>query len=198
MKKLGAILSVGCLGLLFSLNTNATNFGYSNIEVGAERFYFKDSSNVSDGSSLGVKLGYQFHPNLFTRLTVKRYSYSVSNSDVTPWQLALGLGVAVPISDSTDLFGFIEMGEMKYESCGSLANCHDDYLKTELGLRHWVSPNLEINAAYHHYQNSRETYSDYEIPIGVSFWLDPKAALKLGYIYSPDVVGVSLGYEYRF
>lgn len=198
MKKI-KVLALACATSVISFNSWATNFSYSSLDLEVGKFYSKSSLDQGESSMASLKVGYELQPNLFTRFTLKGYSYDQGAVN-SLLQVGLGLGAAFAVSNTTDIFGLVELGEINLNNCGAvgLSKCHDSYVKNEVGLRHWLSSTVEWNIAYHYYGETDITNAVYEIPVGVSFWLDPRAALKLGYVYAKDTHGVSVGYEYSF
>jgi hypothetical protein len=188
-------------------NVWASNFSYSNLEINAERYILKEPSNVSTEeksfSGLSFKVGYQWSENFFNRFELSHASNQQDAFKLSMTTASLGLGSVWALTDQVDVFALARVSHIYYEAETTSINSESKaYLGAEVGMRSWLNDMVEFNASLVYHEDYEQEKSKLDpsvtLPIGVGFWLDPRAAIQLRYIADSDFFGASLGYEYRF
>jgi hypothetical protein len=201
--KLGAALAL-CLSVTPAL---ASNLGYSLLGINLTGTRYKedivlDGIHFDRASGLALYGAYQFNDNFFLELSGAAQANSKEWIEFTTSVSYLAGGFALPIGGQTDLVLRLASVSVEAEVCNVYGwricgSVEDTGIGASAGVRHMVTPKLELNAQYIHVDLNDFDDSD-TAELGAAFWFNEHSSLRLNFSNNEDDRTTALGYRYTF
>ena len=231
--KNSSLASIVALGLLTATSTQAVansnqgvNWDYVSAAYANYSFDDEEDGLELDLSPSGYKLegSMALLPNVFALAEYQSVSDSISfpgfgsafSIDVEEQQLRLGLGMNMPVSTSSDLFGVVGYTNVSYDVSSAYSSMDDelDGFFLRGGLRGKFTPSLEVYGYFTHSKydvdeleeniqddvSSDEPVDDNEttVTVGARYFLTEQLSLDASYTTVDDGNGYTLGMSYYF
>lgn len=202
-----------CAALVAStlaFSTHASNLGYTTLGIDLRSTHFDEDidlifATVDSTAGLDFYGSYQFTENFFLYVSGAAEGASTLDDaiDFTQSASSLGAGFALPVGSMTDVVFTLALVSVEQEVCyngfysTTCFTADDDGFSVGAGVRHMLTPNVEINAEYA--KVKLDDWDDDEIlNVGGAIWFATHHSIRLNLGDTDGAKTSALGYRYTF
>ncbi|MGD8408073.1 MAG: hypothetical protein PVG50_01410 [Thiohalophilus sp.] len=128
--------------LLVAFNAQAADFSYNNASISYANVDIDLAPGISvDGDGLDFEGNFELNNSLFIPVRYQSIGYDY---DIDSTMYLFGIGAHLPINNSLDFFGVVQIGNYELEGPGG--SIDDDALVLTGGIRTAIANNMEAQA----------------------------------------------------
>jgi len=178
--------------LLVAFNLQAADFSYNNVSISYANVDLDDGIFSIDGDGFDVEGNIAVHKNVFIPLRYQSIGFDFG-VDGTMWMA--GVGGHMPISNTMDLFGMVQIGNFELEGPGGSAD--SDILALTAGIRVAFAQNLE-GAVYVTNVDFDEGDDQSGLGAKLNFYFNKTTSLVARAEFLSDIDTLSIGAQFDF
>jgi Outer membrane protein beta-barrel domain len=175
------------------LAAQAEGLSYSQLDAG---YVVTDIDNFDDeADGFMLRGSYEFVENWFGYARYLDQSVDAFGFDVDLTQFSLGLGYALPLADTTDLYG--KLGYTSVEADAGGASADDDGYELAIGLRSQPMEQLELEGSVN-YIDLSDSGDDTSLGLAARWYLTQQLAVGLEGEFADDTTSYGIGVRWSF
>jgi hypothetical protein len=186
-----ALLASSCA--LAPLAAQAEGLSYSQLDAGYVVTDIDDFNDEADGFML--RGSYEFVENWFGYARYLDQSVDAFGVDVDVSQFSLGVGYALPLAATTDLYG--KIGYSQADASAGGASADDDGYELAVGLRAKPLQQLELEGSVN-YLDLSDTGDDTSLGLAARWYFADQLAVGVEGDFADDATSYGIGVRWSF